>query len=64
MAGTNVSQVYISVIEDVVANVREDFITYGVGDAVLNELQAVSFFPISRPPRAANLSNFRLISAI
>jgi hypothetical protein len=44
MAGTNVSQVYISVIEDVVANVREDFITYGVGDAVLNELQAVSFF--------------------
>jgi hypothetical protein len=42
MASSNVSAVYISVIEDVVANVREDFITYGVGDAVLNELQAVS----------------------
>uniref|UniRef100_A0ACD5U6S8 Uncharacterized protein n=1 Tax=Avena sativa TaxID=4498 RepID=A0ACD5U6S8_AVESA len=41
MASSNVSSVYISVIEDVVANVREDFITYGVGDAVLNELQAL-----------------------
>lgn len=42
MASSNVSTVYISVIDDVIAKVREDFITYGVGDAVLNELQAVS----------------------
>jgi transcription initiation factor TFIIA large subunit len=41
MASSNVSTVYISVIDDVVAKVREDFITYGVGDAVLNELQAL-----------------------
>uniref|UniRef100_A0A452YAB8 Transcription initiation factor IIA subunit 1 n=1 Tax=Aegilops tauschii subsp. strangulata TaxID=200361 RepID=A0A452YAB8_AEGTS len=41
MASGNVSTVYISVIDDVVAKVREDFITYGVGDAVLNELQAL-----------------------
>jgi transcription initiation factor TFIIA large subunit len=53
MASSNVSAVYISVIEDVVANVREDFITYGVGDAVLNELQAVSSPPPPIPPIAA-----------
>ncbi|KAL6619985.1 hypothetical protein ACP70R_032075 [Stipagrostis hirtigluma subsp. patula] len=41
MASSNVSTVYISVIDDVIAKVREDFITYGVGDAVLNELQAL-----------------------
>jgi hypothetical protein len=41
MASSNVSTVYISVIDDVISKVREDFITYGVGDAVLNELQAV-----------------------
>uniref|UniRef100_A0A453M1X9 Transcription initiation factor IIA subunit 1 n=1 Tax=Aegilops tauschii subsp. strangulata TaxID=200361 RepID=A0A453M1X9_AEGTS len=32
---------YISVIDDVVAKVRKDFDTDGVGDAVLNELQAL-----------------------
>jgi transcription initiation factor TFIIA large subunit len=47
MANSNVSTVYISVIDDVVAKVREDFITYGVGDAVLNELQAVSITDFS-----------------
>ncbi|CAL5058617.1 unnamed protein product [Urochloa decumbens] len=41
MASSNVSNVYISVIDDVISKVREDFITYGVGDAVLNELQAL-----------------------
>ncbi|AQK84828.1 Transcription factor IIA alpha/beta subunit [Zea mays] len=41
MASSNVSTVYISVIDDVISKVREDFITYGVGDAVLNELQAL-----------------------
>ncbi|CAN6360776.1 unnamed protein product, partial [Urochloa humidicola] len=40
-ASSNVSTVYISVIDDVISKVREDFITYGVGDAVLNELQAL-----------------------
>ena len=49
MASGNVSTVYISVIDDVVAKVREDFITYGVGDAVLNELQAVSSADLSSP---------------
>jgi hypothetical protein len=47
MASSNVSTVYISVIDDVIAKVREDFITYGVGDAVLNELQAVSLTDFS-----------------
>jgi transcription initiation factor TFIIA large subunit len=42
MASSNVSTVYISVIDDVISKVRDDFISYGVGDAVLNELQAVS----------------------
>ncbi|CAM0146266.1 unnamed protein product [Urochloa decumbens] len=41
MASSNVSTVYMSVIDDVISKVREDFITYGVGDAVLNELQAL-----------------------
>ncbi|XP_006654234.1 transcription initiation factor IIA subunit 1-like [Oryza brachyantha] len=41
MASSNVSTVYISVIDDVISKVREDFISYGVGDAVLNELQAL-----------------------
>ncbi|GJN35666.1 hypothetical protein PR202_gb24461 [Eleusine coracana subsp. coracana] len=41
MASSNISSVYVSVIDDVIAKVREDFITYGVGDAVLNELQAL-----------------------
>jgi hypothetical protein len=29
MASSDMSTVYISVIDDIVANVREDFITYG-----------------------------------
>jgi transcription initiation factor TFIIA large subunit len=41
MASSNVSTVYISVIDDVISKVRDDFISYGVGDAVLNELQAL-----------------------
>ncbi|KAF0904047.1 hypothetical protein E2562_031562 [Oryza meyeriana var. granulata] len=41
MASSNVSTVYSSVIDDVISKVREDFISYGVGDAVLNELQAL-----------------------
>jgi transcription initiation factor TFIIA large subunit len=49
MASSNVSTVYISVIDDVISKVREDFITYGVGDAVLNELQAVSTAYFSTP---------------
>jgi len=49
MASSNVSTVYISVIDDVISKVREDFITYGVGDAVLNELQAVSTADFSTP---------------
>jgi transcription initiation factor TFIIA large subunit len=49
MASSNVSTVYISVIDDVISKVREDFITYGVGDAVLNELQAVRASDLSIP---------------
>jgi hypothetical protein len=49
MASSNVSTVYISVIDDVISKVREDFITYGVGDAVLNELQAVRTSDLSIP---------------
>ncbi|KAL5229787.1 hypothetical protein ABZP36_028563 [Zizania latifolia] len=41
MSSGNVSTVYISVIDDVISKVRDDFISYGVGDAVLNELQAL-----------------------
>lgn len=58
MASSNVSNVYISVIDDVISKVREDFITYGVGDAVLNELQAVSTAYLSTPGCAALESLF------
>ncbi|RRT45488.1 hypothetical protein GW17_00057959 [Ensete ventricosum] len=37
---TNVSTVYIHVVDDVISKVREEFINYGVGEGVLNELQA------------------------
>ena len=38
---SNVSTVYVHVIDDVVAKVREEFVNSGAGEAVLNELQAV-----------------------
>ena len=38
---TNVPSVYIHVVDDVINKVREEFINYGVGEGVLNELQAV-----------------------
>ncbi|XP_072959225.1 transcription initiation factor IIA large subunit-like isoform X1 [Typha angustifolia] len=38
---SNVSTVYIHVIDDVVSKVRDEFISYGAGEAVLNELQAL-----------------------
>ena len=62
MASSNVSTVYISVIDDVISKVREDFITYGVGDAVLNELQAVRTSDLSIP--SFRPLQFFLISAI
>jgi transcription initiation factor TFIIA large subunit len=62
MASSNVSTVYISVIDDVISKVREDFITYGVGDAVLNELQAVRISDLSTP--SSRPFNYFLISAV
>ncbi|KAJ3709360.1 hypothetical protein LUZ61_013065 [Rhynchospora tenuis] len=43
MATTNlsVSRVYIDVIDDVIAKVRDEFINYGAGEAVLSELQSL-----------------------
>ncbi|KAJ4809486.1 Transcription initiation factor IIA subunit 1 [Rhynchospora pubera] len=43
MAGSNlsVSRVYIDVIDDVIAKVRDEFINYGAGEAVLSELQSL-----------------------
>ncbi|ONK76902.1 uncharacterized protein A4U43_C02F1080 [Asparagus officinalis] len=38
---SNVSTVYIQVIDDVVSKVRDEFINSGAGEAVLNELQAL-----------------------
>lgn len=38
---SNVSTVYINVIDDVINKVRDDFVASGAGEAVLNELQAV-----------------------
>ncbi|KAF3341953.1 transcription initiation factor IIA subunit 1-like protein [Carex littledalei] len=38
---SNVSRVYIEVIDDVVGKVRDEFINYGAGEAVLNELQSL-----------------------
>jgi transcription initiation factor TFIIA large subunit len=40
---SNVSRVYIEVIDDVIGKVRDEFINYGAGDAVLSELQSVIF---------------------
>ncbi|URD86532.1 transcription factor IIA large subunit [Musa troglodytarum] len=37
----NVSAVYIHVLDDVISKVRDEFINYGVGEGVLNELQAL-----------------------
>ncbi|RWW14324.1 hypothetical protein BHE74_00006438, partial [Ensete ventricosum] len=37
---TNVSAVYIHVVDDVISKVREEFVNYGAGESVLNELQA------------------------
>lgn len=45
---TNVSAVYIHVVDDVISKVREEFVNYGAGESVLNELQAViSSSPVS-----------------
>lgn len=38
---TNVSAVYIHVVDDVISKVREEFVNYGAGESVLNELQAL-----------------------
>ncbi|KAJ0984022.1 hypothetical protein J5N97_002378 [Dioscorea zingiberensis] len=38
---SGVSAVYIHVIDDVVSKVREEFINFGAGESVLNELQAL-----------------------
>ncbi|XP_042493882.1 transcription initiation factor IIA subunit 1-like isoform X2 [Macadamia integrifolia] len=38
---TNVSAVYLHVVDDVVSKLREEFINVGVGDSVLNELQGL-----------------------
>ncbi|RWW25732.1 hypothetical protein GW17_00009913 [Ensete ventricosum] len=38
---SNVSAVYIHVLDDVINKVRDEFINYGVGEGVLNELQAL-----------------------
>lgn len=38
---SNVSGVYIHVIDDVIAKVRDEFLGYGVGEGVLTELQAL-----------------------
>ncbi|WOL06941.1 transcription initiation factor IIA subunit 1 [Canna indica] len=38
---TNVSSVYIQVVDDVISKVRDDFINYGAGETALNELQAI-----------------------
>lgn len=41
---TNVSAVYVHVVDDVISKVRDEFINYGAGESVLNELQAVIYF--------------------
>ncbi|XP_074592565.1 transcription initiation factor IIA large subunit-like isoform X2 [Curcuma longa] len=38
---TNVSAVYVHVVDDVISKVRDEFINYGAGESVLNELQAM-----------------------
>lgn len=38
---SNVSAVYLHVIDDVISKVRDEFINSGAGEAVLNELQAL-----------------------
>ncbi|XP_020108270.1 transcription initiation factor IIA subunit 1-like [Ananas comosus] len=38
---SNVSSVYLHVIDDVISKVRDEFINCGAGEAVLNELQAL-----------------------
>lgn len=40
---SNVSTVYLGVIDDVISKVRDEFINSGAGEGVLNELQAVVF---------------------
>lgn len=37
-----VTNVYIQVVDDVISKVREEFLSFGVGDNILNELQAVT----------------------
>lgn len=40
---SNVSTVYLGVIDDVIGKVRDEFVSSGAGEGVLNELQAVIF---------------------
>ncbi|MQL79254.1 hypothetical protein Taro_011697, partial [Colocasia esculenta] len=41
MATTSVASVYLHVVDDVISKVREEFINYGVGENILNELQGL-----------------------
>ncbi|XP_078435842.1 transcription initiation factor IIA large subunit-like [Wolffia australiana] len=41
MATTSVASVYLHVVDDVINKVREDFLNYGVGENILNELQGL-----------------------
>ncbi|CAA6661729.1 unnamed protein product [Spirodela intermedia] len=36
---TSVTNVYLQVVDDVISKVREEFLSFGVGDNILNELQ-------------------------
>ncbi|CAA6669400.1 unnamed protein product [Spirodela intermedia] len=38
---TSVTSVYLHVVDDVISKVREDFLNFGVGDNILNELQGL-----------------------
>lgn len=63
---TNVSAVYIQVVDDVISKIRDEFINFGAGENALTDLQAVS--PSSLGvwaeilPSIPNLSCVRLLS--
>ncbi|CAA7398101.1 unnamed protein product [Spirodela intermedia] len=38
---TSVTNVYLQVVDDVISKVREEFLSFGVGDNILNELQGL-----------------------
>lgn len=49
---TNVSAVYIQVVDDVIRKIRDEFINEGVGENALTEIQTVILSPPSaRRPR-------------